>query len=164
MQATTLAIEPSRRAADGALRAMRRPRVVVLLVTLCMAIGGMYALRQRGPVLFTVSLDGSLRPRGHAVLNPFRDREPERARQSILDALRRGHPEIIRPLVPAESLDHSLAREQQYRILSWRVGAHQDIGSCIMLTYCVSRGGGYPGEEEVSFGLTRTGQHWVVSS
>lgn len=46
----------------------------------------------------------------------------------------------------------------------WRVGSREDKPGKTEITYWVRRGNGYTGEEEVLFGLTRTGETWEVES
>ena len=141
-----------------------RPRAVkagVLLLALAIA---MWTIRHNRPVLAKLGLQDTLRPRSHCVMNPFRERGPERVCESYLAALRNGRVETIRPFAPGDRVDHIISRERQYRIVSWRIGDRMDSPNASSLMYWVRRSGGYgPYEEEVMFFLKRDRDGWTLS-
>jgi hypothetical protein len=78
--------------------------------------------------------------------------------------LRNRKTEIIRPFLSKERLDHIMSRENQYPILSWRIGDRSDTSTESSLMYWVRRGGGYPPiEEEVEFFLKKGSGGWRLS-
>lgn len=98
--------------------------------------------------MFRINPDfGSLRPRTYPVMNPLRDRGPERLAERYLGALRKGEVAFVQePL---------RGRERKWPVRSWRVGGRWDAAGSTAIMYWVRRGGGYAGgtdlEEEVSF-------------
>ena len=119
-------------------------------------------LARSHPVIAILNFDPSaVRPRRICIMNPFRDRDPEKAAERYLHALAGGKPEVIRPLVRGENGDHFVSRELQYRIVSWRVGRRLDGLDNSFIMYWVKRGGGYPyGEEEVHFEVVKSNGRW----
>jgi len=137
----------------------RRPAVMGGLFVL--ALAGMAAVRHNRPVLMKLGFDDTLRPRLHCIMNPFRERGPERVCEWYLAELRSGRVDSLRPLVRQDSVDHIMSRESQYRIVSWRIGDRKDKSTGSDLMYWVRRAGGYPpGEEEVMFVLSSHGDRW----
>ena len=107
------------------------------------------------PVLLSVSPDRSeLRPRNHCIMNPFRDRSPERAAERYLSELRAGHAEVLTDLVASDNREHIIDAERKWPVESWRVGRRRDTPNGAELMYWVKRADGYSSrgdEEEVSF-------------
>ena len=129
-----------------------KTKCIATVILATVATAAMYATRHSRPTLFKISLEDTLRPRSHPILNPFRDRAPERICEIYLRALKAGRTEAIRPFVASENRVHILQRESQYRVLSWRIGDRDGSSNRMMVLYWVNRGGGYPpGEEEVLF-------------
>jgi hypothetical protein len=124
----------------------------------------MVAVRHNRPVLVKLGLEDTMRPRTHCIMNPFRERGPERVCESYLSELRSGRVKSIRPFVREDQIDHIVSRESQYRIVSWRIGDRKDSPTASSLMYWVRRGGGYaPVEEEVMFFLKRDRNGWALS-
>ncbi len=127
------------------------------------AVAGLYAARSPH-VALKITLDPTaVRPRSHCLLNPFRDRTPERLAEGYLRKMRRDGPAVVRSFVPSSAVDAYMEREAQHPIQSWRVGDREDSDGAARLVYWVRRGGGYPvDEEEVTFWLRGSGGSWVV--
>jgi hypothetical protein len=140
------------------------PRLVIASLLVFAVVLVMAAVRHTRPVLLKFAFEDTLRPRTHCVMNPFRERGPERVCESYLAQLHSGRVEGIRPFVLKNRADHIISRESQYRIASWRIGDRQDSSTASSLMYWVRRAGGYgPDEEEVMFFLKRDRNGWALS-
>ena len=103
------------------------------------------------PVLISVSPDPTmLRPRNYCVMNPFRDRAPERAADRFLAQLRDGRREVLNVVDDPSARAHFIDREMQYPIKDWRIGRRENDEKEVFLMYWAKRGNGYaePGYEE----------------
>lgn len=127
-----------------------------------LAFAVLLAKRWGDPVLLVLNPDiGAVRPRTYPVMNPFRDRAPERTAEILLLALQRGD---RRRLAELRVSEHVQQREEQYPIRSWRIAGRKDGVEGVALAYWVRRGGGYhPGEEECFITLDRS-PVWSVTA
>jgi len=143
----------------------KRLRLVagVAVAAAATAVAGLYASRSTH-VALKITLDPTaVRPRSRCLLNPFRDRAPERLAEGYLQRMRRDGPDVVRSLVPAADVDAYMEDEARYPIQSWRVGDREDSDRAVRLVYWVRRGGGYPAdEEEVAFWLRGSSGSWQV--
>jgi hypothetical protein len=115
----------------------------------------LFSIRHSSPVVICTSLDDSIRPRDHCLLNPFRDRRAEQVSEAILSRLKNGDSDSIKPFLQHRTDDeqmHLIANESKYRILSWRIGGISRISSELSVQYWVKRTA-YDdnAEEEVNF-------------
>jgi len=141
------------------LRTLAKAAILAAIV----AVAVLALTRSERPVLFRFHTGaGAVRPRAYCVLNPFRERGPERAAEAVLELMREGKPEVVAPFVAASRRDHILARETQYRVLSWRLCRRTDDSEGTALGYWVRRKG-YAGEEEVFFDVLNS-RGWEVTS
>src|SRR5262245_18704886 len=91
---------------------------IAILSALTVAL--LYFTRSR-PVIFSFSPDPTmLRPRNYCLLNPFRDKSPEKIAEKYLRSLRDGDVESIRPVITAENALHIIDNEKKWPIQSWR--------------------------------------------
>jgi hypothetical protein len=137
-----------------------------LAIGLCALLGvslaAMVYLRDIRPVLFRVNPDpGMIRPRSYCVLNPLRDRAPERAAEELLAKLRAGRREDLQRIVDADRRGHILMREWQYPIRGWRLCWRVDGPRVSTLGYWVTRAR-CEGEEEVWLDLS-CADRWAVT-
>lgn len=128
----------------------------------CIAFAVLLAMRWGDPVLVVFNPDiGAVRPRSYPLMNPFRDRAPERTAEVLLLALQRGDRSRLATLRVSE---HVQQREEQYPIRSWRIAGRKDGVQGVALAYWVRRGGGYhPDEEECFITLDRS-PVWSVTA
>lgn len=148
---------------------MSKKNWITVASVVTLAIVALAVSAQTRPVLLSVSPDPTeLRPRNHCIMNPFRDRSPERASERYLAALRNGHVEVLAEVLPNDARDRIMQSERNWPILSWRIGRRHDTSDASDLMYWVKRGNGYSGpryyEEEVQFRVARSpGQARVVA-
>jgi len=98
------------------------------------------------------------RPRNLCIMNPFRDRAPERASERYLTELRSGRAEVLAHLLGPAPRDELVELERKFPIRSWRMGQRKDGPVVSELTYWVQRGNGFGRagyEEEVPFVAAR---------
>lgn len=109
-------------------------------------------------VLFVINPDpGMVRPRTYCVMNPFRDRAPERIADRFLSSLGKGDLSVLAIVDEPDRRLHFAQRETEYPIQRWRVGTREAKPDGTELMYWVERGGGYGGEEEVHFAIVGKG-------
>ena len=118
------------------------------------------------PVLLTITLDPTeLRPRSRCIMNPFRDRSPERVAERYLSELRAGRTAVLTDLLTSSNREHIINAERKWPVESWRVGGRRDTRAGSELMYWVTRGNGYSSrgdEEEVSFQVIGFGRQAQV--
>lgn len=143
---------------------MRAKMAITLL-----AIGGLvlimlYVGRSR-PVLYAYREPGD--PRGEpswSILNPFRDRAPERRAELVLDELRRGEYD---PLLAALSESAALkadirAKEMEHRITAWKLVGRQDSPEKVRLFYRSARNQSQRLDSPVWVTVKPTPEGWKV--
>lgn len=124
---------------------MSRPRRTVRFFVAGIATTSivlLFVLYSLGPVLLTIS------PRATAVaappwvlLNPLRDRRPERTAERLLESLRAGRAQEVfarlrlNPPVDSATVDDEL----KLRVLSWRLVARKDYPDRVELSYSSAR-------------------------
>ena len=109
--------------------------------------------------LFTIVPDPAMvRPRGYAIMNPFRDRTPERVAERCLAEIAAGRFDCA-PGVDA----HIIETERRFPIRRWRLARREDTPGGSRLAYCVSRGNGYLDEEEAWIVLNGSGRRARVT-
>lgn len=115
------------------------------------------------PVVFRWASDwDTIRPRYYCVLNPFRDKAPEKIAETYLQKLRGGDVESIQPFL-SNSQSYIPNEERKWPIQSWRVGRRIDKGNETRVMYWVTRGNGYSHdgyEEEAEFSLKKSTNGW----
>lgn len=122
---------------------------VVILMTIAF-------LRPSRPVLLTIAPDPTMvRPRSFCIMNPLRDRTPERASEAILSALRSGRIDVLEQIALQRERADVIESEKKWPIRSWRIGQRRDTDNRSQLMYWVRRGNGYAYEEEVYFDVDR---------
>ena len=121
-------------------------------------------LMRSKPVLLTISADDTIRPPSFCLLNPFRNKEPERVAEKYLSKLRAGVITELAPLIGSNQ--YILEEEKKWPVQSWRIGNRQDTGEKAEILYWVKRGNGYSKdgiEEEVRFFMEESGRNWRVT-
>lgn len=132
--------------------------LLIVVVVLTLSVGVMALSAPRWPVLLSVSSDPTmLRPRNYCLMNPFRDRGPERAAERYLAEMRDGHVVVIEPFLDGENRERVMSNEAKWPIRSWRVGRRKHTRQGCDLMYWVRRGNGYDAEEEVYFAVQGLG-------
>jgi hypothetical protein len=121
-------------------------------------------LTRSNPVLLTISADDTIRPRSYCLLNPFRNKEPERIAENYLSKLRAGVITEVAPFIGSNQ--YILEEEKKWPIQSWRIGDRQDTDKKTEILYWVQRGNGYSKdgmEEEVRFFMKESNRNWRVT-
>lgn len=142
----------------------KRGRVVLVLsVLVALGISAMALTAGRRPVLLDITPDPAMvRPRNYCLMNPFRDRTPERAADTFLRRLRDGDMSVLSATVKDPSTREQLAEnETKWPISSWRIGRREDIEERVDLMYWVKRGNSYSKdgyEEEVYLVISRSAE------
>lgn len=129
-------------------------KAAVLIAGLLFSITLLLYLTRTNPVILTLPLDDTIRPRTYCLLNPFRDKSAERIAESYLHELREGNVAAIAPFV--DTRDYVLDNERKWPIRKWQVGSFNYQNGKYEIRYWVSRGNGYLGKEEVSFWIEQT--------
>jgi hypothetical protein len=129
-------------------------------IVLVIAVIAMAATARTRPVLLSLSPDPTeLRPRNYCVMNPFRDRAPERASERFLMEMRAGQPQVLAAVLTPESRDQIIDMERKFPVKGWRIGRRRDTAETTELMYWVQRGNGYSARdvpEEVYFVVARS--------
>jgi hypothetical protein len=133
------------------------------MLVLALASIVLFATRS-SPVLVRLDLEPDLLTTQcvFSVLNPFRDREPERIAQEHLRALRQGDTSIIGSFLNPEAAAHIMKAEARVPVVAWRLVDRHDTASTSRLAYSITRGGGYSYPAEAFFFFTRANNRWVL--
>ena len=127
-------------------------RAAFVLVAMAIAAAG---LAFAPPVLLSISPDPAMvRPRNYCLMNPLRDRAPERAAARVLEELKAGRVEGLARYVEPAQRARIIGNERAWPIESWRIGRRKEKGADTELMFWVKRGNGYSRdgyEESVSF-------------
>jgi hypothetical protein len=140
--------------------------LAVLFVVLAVTAVGLFATRSR-PVAYAFVESGD--PVGEpvlSVLNPFRNRAPERAAESVLEDLKRNDyaralSKIGDPKAPKADI---AARENESRLRSWRLMNRTDSGASSKLFYQTKRGRRGSPDSPLWMTVERTHDGWKVKS
>lgn len=141
---------------------------LISLTTLLVAVAVLlYLQRNSRPVILRSSLDDSIRPRNYCLMNPFRDKQPEKLAETILRQLKNGNTNVIAPYLEGLTEDqknHFLENEEKYRVENWRVADRaEDSENKISLLYWVSRRNYFDGYlESVSFFFEFENGEWKL--
>lgn len=123
----------------------------------------LYLQRNSRPTIICGSLDDSIRPRNYCLMNPYRDKQPEKFAEAILQELKNGNTEIIIPYLKEDSKNRILESEKKFRVENWRIGNREDSEDKVFVSYWVSRRDYYDGHlEDVSFLFEREGIEWKL--
>jgi hypothetical protein len=123
----------------------------------------LYIQRNTRPAVFCTSLDDSIRPRDHCLMNPFRDKQPEVLAEKVLQELKTGNRGAILPYLNEENKNRILENEKKHQVENWRIGSREDSENQISLMYWVSRKNYYDGlTESVFFFFEREGNEWKL--
>jgi hypothetical protein len=136
---------------------------ILLVVLSLMIVGSLYVTRSQ-PVMLRLTPDDNIRPRYYCLMNPFRDRTPEKVAEDYFGKLAAG--QVASISCCTRQYDHISEREKEFPILSWRIGNRQDNTEESELMYWVKRGNGYPvgHEDQVHFRMVRSGNIWKLQS
>jgi hypothetical protein len=109
-----------------------------LLLLAVISLGAMAITRK--PVLFSLADVGEASGQPVlAVMNPFRDRAPERAAEAVLTGLQRGDTEHALSLVDGGVPTVVHTSEKRYRLRSWKLVRRTDSSTSVELVYRTSR-------------------------
>lgn len=118
-------------------------RIVVLLGVICVAVLGLIALRRSSPVLVEFNESGDpLGEPAYVLLNPMRDRSPERKADELLRDLEAGRTSKVSSALGLEDgeAEQFVENEQRHRLRSWSLASRRDEVDGVRLFYRVKRG------------------------
>jgi hypothetical protein len=141
---------------------MMRTRRLIVLTSVALLLAAWMLLA--GPVLLRLNLDpGALQPPFLTLLNPFRDRGPERVADAYLRRLSTGELAEARRYFGAnrEAIE---VREPQYPPLNWKIANRADESGHVTLTYTITRGGGYRGASTAIVVAARHAGQWRIAT
>jgi len=137
----------------------------ILLLGICLCV--LYFQRNSRPVIFCASLDDSIRPRNHCIMNPFRDKEAEKIAESILEKLKNGQTESLVPYLTdleEDNRNQILENEKEYQVEDWRIARRVQTANTLTLMYWTSRKNYEVPEEETHFAFVRDDNEWRLKS
>ena len=153
------------------MRIFRRNRLRWLLGLIALmgsvSVAALYAMRSR-PVLWapynkneTVSIGGP----SFSILNPLRDRTPERPAEALLGMLKVSECEKALETVPfdREYRSYICGRETDHRLLSWRMTDREDSPEKVKMFYWANRGESAGLEAPMWVTVERRGAAWQVT-
>jgi hypothetical protein len=139
--------------------------IAVLVAVICAAALSLFILRSR-PVVIGLGESGDpVHEPVFSLMNPFRDRAPERAASALLEDLKRGdYRAAVSKISDRTALnDERLAREKENRLQSWRLMNRSDRGGETKLFYRVARGSASANDSPLWITVKRSGgDHWRV--
>jgi hypothetical protein len=119
----------------------------------------------RKPVLFSFTDQGELRRPAFSLLNPFRNREPEKAAEDVLRDLGRG--DVATALERVQSTERVspdvYAKELEYPVRKWKLADRRDSAHEVMLLYRASRGSSERFDWDIRMSVQKRGERWVVT-
>jgi hypothetical protein len=138
-----------------------RRKILVLSIVSILVLSVFLYTRRKEPCLITVNFNpAAIRPRTYAIMNPFRDRSPEKAADQYLRLIKSGGIKSFEKLLGANR-ENIMEGETRYPIASWHIGGRTDTDGYCRLRYWVRRANGYSGEEEVYMDLFWKGK-WIL--
>src|ERR1700753_3816589 len=122
---------------------MRRRSVLIAVSVSIIVAAALYADRSR-PVVYALreSRDPVHEP-VWSVLNPFRDRAPERPAETLLSHLQRGEYDIAAAEIKSSASTKAdlVEQERTYPLRAWKLVDRRQGGGNVELFYRVTRGG-----------------------
>ena len=136
----------------------------IAVVLAAVAVGAFRATKCGGSVLWAYREAGDpLDEPSFLILNPLRDRAPERAADEFLAALKAGRAEAALSPLHAPNGDTLQEKERQYRIAAWRLRNRTDSADRVRLFFRVVRVGGGDGDP-LWLDVVKRGDRWQVAS
>lgn len=140
---------------------MWKASIVVTVVVAAVAV-----LVVRNPVVFEIHESGD--PVGEpawSMMNPIRNRSPERASEAMPDDLKRGADDeaFSRVALSAEQAEEMKESERTYRIREWDLVGRTDRNDTSRLFYRVARGKSKETDSPVWITVKRVKHKWVVT-
>jgi hypothetical protein len=134
-----------------------RTTFAVLFAVFAVTAAGLLATRSRPGVYAFIESGDPVQEPVFSVLNPFRDRAPERAANAILEDLKRNDyaAAMSRISDPTALNAERLDRERENRLRSWRLMNRTDRDATTKLFYWTERG--KPGEHDLPLWITSRG-------
>lgn len=144
---------------------MRRSRKLILLI-LAIGAGTIGAVAStRRPVLFSFTDPGELQSPSFAVMNPLRDKAPERVANEVLSDLQRGDASgALRRIDGARSeIAHIEAKERAYPLRRWKLVNRRDAEQQVTLFFRTARGASERFDAPLTMTVQRRGGRWAVT-
>lgn len=117
---------------------MRKRIFIAAAVTVTVSVAAMAITRK--PVLFALSDIGDVTGQPVvAIMNPFRDRGPERAAEALLNGLHRGDTAAALSSVVGGVPPQTYESEIKYRLHAWELVRRNNSAGSVELVYRTSR-------------------------
>ncbi|HEX2833530.1 MAG TPA: hypothetical protein VHW00_10970 [Thermoanaerobaculia bacterium] len=144
---------------------MTRSKVAAVVVVIMCVIGVTAFALTRRPVLFSFTDPGELRRPSFSLLNPLRNREPEKAAEDVLADLRRGDlaTALSRVQAPGGVSPVLHAKEQEYPLRKWKLAHRIDDANQVTLLYRASRAESERFDWEVTMRVQKRSGRWTVT-
>ena len=123
---------------------MMRKTVIGIALAIVAIITALLLLARTKPVLFALGESGDpLKAPSYSIFNPFRDRAPERAAESVLQDLRAAHfDSALGGLQLSDEVrQETKQREEAHPLLSWELVGRNDSEAGVHLFYRATRAG-----------------------
>ena len=134
--------------------------LLVLAGLAAVLIAAMAASRR--PVLLSLSDPSELSGNPMlVVMNPFRDRAPERAADAMLQALRENPAQALAGYSDISA--RIIEKEREYRIRDWRIAGRTDAPAMVTLVYQPLRDPGNHVGQPIVLQVSKQGSQWRVT-
>lgn len=119
-------------------------RILIFILAATIGFAAYLFFRRSNPVLYRHIDRASVQYSAFVILNPFRDREPERQAEVVLQRLKSRNCEQALSLsaLDAERIAYLCEREQKYLLESWSLMDYQGDGIKVKLIYNLYRNSG----------------------
>ena len=144
---------------------MRKVTTISVLAVVIVAVAVRIQVGGGKPVLLSFTAAAELRQPSFSLLNPFRNREPEKAAEDLLRDLGRG--DVITALGRVQSAERVspkiYAKEQEYPLRKWKLADRDDGAHEVMLLYRASREPSERFDWDVIMKVQKRGDRWAVT-
>jgi len=118
-------------------------RIAIVIVVVVAGFGAYLFFSRSNPVLYRHLDRASVQYSAFIIQNPFRDREPERRAQLVLEHLksRNCQQALSLPALDSARVTYLCERERKYPLESWSLMDRKDEGEKLQLIYKTYRNG-----------------------
>ena len=119
-------------------------RILIFLLAAIIGFAAYLFFNRSNPVLYRNIDRASVQYSSFVILNPFRNREPERQAEAVLQGLksRNCQQALSLPALETERVTYFCEREQKYLLGSWSLMDYQGDGEGVKLIYNLYRNSG----------------------
>jgi hypothetical protein len=116
-------------------------RILIFILAAVIGFAAYLFFNRSNPVLYRNIDRASVQYSSFVILNPFRNREPERQAEVVLRGLkgRNCQQALSLPSLDSERVAYLCEREQKYLLESWGLMDYQEVGEKVQLIYNLYR-------------------------